>query len=84
MDKWFDEYGINKYIEGLYFDAPTAYTITKINEISKNTDDYERKIMKLKKEITSKEREVASIINKSNIEKEKLKNQVLKSRLQFI
>lgn len=33
MDKWFDEYGINKYIEGLYFDAPTAYTITKINEI---------------------------------------------------
>ena len=48
--------------------------VTKINEISKNTDDYERKIMKLKKEITSKEREVASIINQSNIEKEKLKN----------
>lgn len=48
--------------------------VSKINEISKNTDDYERKIMKLKKEITSKEREVASIINKSNIEKEKLKN----------
>lgn len=48
--------------------------VTKINNISKNTDDYERKIMKLKKEIVSKEREVASIINKSNIEKEKLKN----------
>lgn len=48
--------------------------VAKINNITKNTDDYERKILKLRKEIASKEREISLIINKANLEKEKIQN----------
>lgn len=48
--------------------------VTKINNITKNTDDYERKILKLRKELASKEREISLIINKANLEKEKIQN----------
>ena len=46
--------------------------MNKINSITKNTDDYERKILKLKKEIIAKENEIGSIINKNQAEKEKM------------
>lgn len=48
--------------------------VTKINNITKNTDDYERKILKFRKELASKEREISLIINKANLEKEKIQN----------
>ena len=48
--------------------------VAKINNITKNTDDYERKILKLRKELASKEREISLIINKANLEKEKIQN----------
>ena len=46
--------------------------MNKINSITKNTDDYEKKILKLKKEIIAKENEIGSIINKNQAEKEKM------------
>ena len=46
--------------------------MNKINSITKNTDDYEKKILKLKKEIIQKENEIGSIINKNQAEKEKM------------
>ncbi len=46
--------------------------MNKINDITKNNDDYEKKIFKLKKEIIAKENEIGSIINKNQAEKEKI------------
>ena len=46
--------------------------MNKINDITKNNDDYEKKIFKLKKEIIAKENEIGSIINKNLAEKEKI------------
>ena len=46
--------------------------MNKINNITKNNDDYEKKIFKLKKEIIAKENEIGSIINKNLAEKEKI------------
>ena len=46
--------------------------MNKINSITKNTDDYEKKILKLKKKIIAKENEIGSIINKNQAEKEKM------------
>ena len=46
--------------------------MNKINNITKNNDDYEKKIFKLKKEIIAKENEIGSIINKNQAEKEKI------------
>lgn len=48
--------------------------IHKLNDISLNNEGYEKKILKLKKEVKEKEREIGSLINKVNTEKEKIKD----------
>ena len=45
--------------------------IHKLNDISLNNEGYEKKLLKLKKEIKNKEREICTLINKVNLEKEK-------------
>ena len=48
--------------------------IHKLNDISLNNEGYEKKLIKLKKEIKEKEKEIGSLINKVNFEKEKIKD----------
>ena len=48
--------------------------IHKLNDISLNNEGYEKKILKLKKEVKDKEREIGSLINKVTVEKEKIKD----------
>ena len=48
--------------------------IHKLNDISLNNEGYEKKILKLKKEIKEKDKEIGSLINKVNFEKEKTNN----------
>ena len=48
--------------------------IHKLNNVSLNNEGYEKKLLKLKKEIKEKEREIGSLINKVNFEKEKTNN----------
>jgi hypothetical protein len=48
--------------------------IHKLNDISLNNEGYEKKILKLKKEIKDKEREIGSLINKVTVEKDKIKD----------
>ena len=48
--------------------------IHKLNDISLNNEGYEKKIIKLKKELKEKEREIGSLINKVSVEKEKIKD----------
>ena len=45
--------------------------IHKLNDVSLNNEGYEKKLLKLKKEIKNKEREICTLINKANLEKEK-------------
>lgn len=48
--------------------------ILKLNNVSLNNEGYEKKLLKLKKELKEKEKEIGSLINKVNIEKEKIKD----------
>ena len=48
--------------------------IHKLNNVSLNNEGYEKKLLKLKKEINEKEKEIGSLINKVNCEKEKTNN----------
>ena len=48
--------------------------IHKLNDISLNNEGYEKKLLKLKKEIKEKDKEIGSLINKVNFEKEKTNN----------
>jgi len=48
--------------------------IHKLNDISLNNEGYEKKLLKLKKEIKEKEKEIGALINKVNFEKEKTSN----------
>ena len=48
--------------------------IHKLNDISLNNEEYEKKLLKLKKEIKEKDKEIGSLISNLNIEKEKANN----------
>ena len=48
--------------------------IHKLNDISLNNEGYEKKLLKLKKEIKEKDKEIGSLISNLNIEKEKANN----------
>ena len=48
--------------------------IHKLNNVSLNNEGYEKKLLKLKKEINEKEKEIGSLINKVNCEKDKTNN----------
>ena len=48
--------------------------IHKLNDISLNNEGYEKKLLKLKKEVKEKEKQIGSLINKVNYEKEKIKD----------
>lgn len=54
--------------------------ILKLNTISLNNEGYEKKLIKLNKELKEKEKEIGALINKVNYEKEKTKDNS-KSRL---
>ena len=48
--------------------------IHKLNDISINNEGYEKKLLKLKKEIKEKDKEIGSLLNNLNIEKENANN----------
>ena len=48
--------------------------INKLNNISVINDGYDKKLLKLKKEIKEKDKEIGSLINKINFEKDKIKD----------
>ena len=48
--------------------------INKLNNISVINDGYDKKLLKLKKEIKDKDKEIGSLINKINFEKDKIKD----------
>jgi len=48
--------------------------IHKLNDISLNNEGYEKKLLKLKKELKEKDKEIGSLISNINIEKEKANN----------
>ena len=48
--------------------------INKLNNISVINDGYDKKLLKLKKEIKDKDKEIGALINKINFEKDKIKD----------